>query len=416
MSRSLHRTLAVLLAWAPLCADTIVVDAAGGPGADFTEIGPAVSAAADGDLLLVRPGTYRGFFVSGKGLTIQGEAGVELEGSLTVFDLQASQTFRMVDLDLAEIWFDGCEGTIVLDEVVVDLACCSAPLLVTGCRDVRLHRCQVVGFALAINDVAEALFVRDSRVEIVASELLGEPGEDPSGSSSPGGAVGVEVESSRVHLAESSVTGGAGASSTSCTYGPGWGGAGVRTFVGPSTVVIAGPGAVIAGGAGGAGPAGQCDGMGGSGARLVADSGFLRYTGASVAGGAHPGGGNAPAIDADPQSTVEAPVELDPTLTRLDTPRAGMPVRVRIQGEPFSSVRLEIGRRTEIVPEMGSFIERLIVPQRGLDLGTLPANGERTVTLTLPAGAPTGAAWWLQASTLLSGNFQRSNSLPLIVR
>jgi hypothetical protein len=93
-----------------------------------------------------------------------------------------------------------------------------------------------------------------------------------------------------------------------------------------------------------------------------------------------------------------------------------MPVRVRIQGEPFASVRLETGRRTVIEPEMGSFIERLLTPQRRINLGALPASGERTVTLTLPSGAPTGATWWVQASTMSGANFQRSNSLPLIVR
>ena len=55
-----------------LLQNTWVVDDNGGPGVNFTDIPPAIAAAADGDILLVQPGLYSHFTLSGKGLRILG--------------------------------------------------------------------------------------------------------------------------------------------------------------------------------------------------------------------------------------------------------------------------------------------------------------------------------------------------------
>lgn len=55
-----------------------IVDAANGPGTNFTSLPAAVDAAQSGDTLIVRPGTYLGFSTYGKALTIYGS------GSATV--------------------------------------------------------------------------------------------------------------------------------------------------------------------------------------------------------------------------------------------------------------------------------------------------------------------------------------------
>ncbi len=52
-------------------AGVIVVDAAG--GGDFIEIQSAITAAVDGDTILVKPGNYPSFTISGKALTIVGD-------------------------------------------------------------------------------------------------------------------------------------------------------------------------------------------------------------------------------------------------------------------------------------------------------------------------------------------------------
>jgi len=91
-----HRVTVALLTILTLAvssaADTLVVDVDGGPGSDFTAIKDAVDAAADGDTVLVRPGTYsgarnRGMDFFGRSLVVVSQEGhsettidCELEG------------------------------------------------------------------------------------------------------------------------------------------------------------------------------------------------------------------------------------------------------------------------------------------------------------------------------------------------
>jgi hypothetical protein len=50
-----------------------IVDGSNGPGASFTDLPPAIAAAQSGDTIILRPGSYTHFSVSGKALTIRGE-------------------------------------------------------------------------------------------------------------------------------------------------------------------------------------------------------------------------------------------------------------------------------------------------------------------------------------------------------
>ncbi len=51
---------------------TWIVDAAAGPGSHFTDLPAAIAAAADGDTILVRAGSYSTFAMTGRTLTIRG--------------------------------------------------------------------------------------------------------------------------------------------------------------------------------------------------------------------------------------------------------------------------------------------------------------------------------------------------------
>ena len=62
--------LGLLALAAPRAAAEVWVVGPPGPGVDFAQIGQAVSAAAEGDVILVRSGTYAGFTVKAKLLTI----------------------------------------------------------------------------------------------------------------------------------------------------------------------------------------------------------------------------------------------------------------------------------------------------------------------------------------------------------
>src|SRR5262245_45172512 len=83
----------------------LVVDAAGGPGSDFTDVPSAVSAAVDGDVLLVRSGSYLvdelAIALDGKGLTLVADSGASVAvGSLDVQDLPAGHFTLLQGLDL----------------------------------------------------------------------------------------------------------------------------------------------------------------------------------------------------------------------------------------------------------------------------------------------------------------------------
>lgn len=66
----------LILLLAPAAAgQTVLVVGQSDPQADFTEIQPAVDAAAEGDVILVRSGSYDRFEVDGKSLTIAGDPG-----------------------------------------------------------------------------------------------------------------------------------------------------------------------------------------------------------------------------------------------------------------------------------------------------------------------------------------------------
>lgn len=80
-----------------LPAQTFVVDAANGPGAQFTSLAAAIPAVPDGSTLVVRAGAYDGnLTIAGKGLTILGQTGARFSSAfnsvLTVQGLGPAQT------------------------------------------------------------------------------------------------------------------------------------------------------------------------------------------------------------------------------------------------------------------------------------------------------------------------------------
>ena len=71
MSLRAPACLSLLLASAMSAQGTVWTVDFDGSG-DFDEIQPAVDAAADGDVILVAPGGYAPFRISGKGLRVHG--------------------------------------------------------------------------------------------------------------------------------------------------------------------------------------------------------------------------------------------------------------------------------------------------------------------------------------------------------
>ena len=120
-----------LLAAAAPAQTTWIVDANQGPGTDFTDIQPAVDAAAAGDIISIRAGSYSEFSVS-KALVIQGVAGVVVDrvgfatSALTVSGIGVGETLSIhriaIDPPLSlvpAVQISGNSGRVLLQRVDV---------------------------------------------------------------------------------------------------------------------------------------------------------------------------------------------------------------------------------------------------------------------------------------------------------
>ncbi|HEX6811138.1 MAG TPA: hypothetical protein VF384_05920 [Planctomycetota bacterium] len=145
---------------------TWIVDANSGPGTHFTDLPAAVAAAQSGDTILVRPGIYTAFSVSGKALTIRGAGqnttvidlptGHATHSHLTIEATPSGETFFLSGLSILAHWLGPSVGALnALAGAKVVLADClvsgdfgitdgRAGLNTTG-SEVHAHRCSFWG-------------------------------------------------------------------------------------------------------------------------------------------------------------------------------------------------------------------------------------------------------------------------------
>lgn len=215
-------SLALSLLLSPLAAQrTWIVDAANGPGTDFTDLPPAVAAAAPGDLLLARTGSYNGFATSiGIHVVALGTCTIAptvVGGkNLVVTNLPAAQTFSMHGFEgwrrfpfFADLI--GNQGLVVLSAVRTLETCGCGPLhqnppgiVVTDCTQVVLDG--VVNYAqpavlstrsrtlvtncllgsVTPNDpMGDCLYVDGGEVDVVESTLDARAASDVNGVPQP---------------------------------------------------------------------------------------------------------------------------------------------------------------------------------------------------------------------------------------
>lgn len=145
---------------------TWLVDASNGPGTDFTDLPPAVAAAADGDVLVIRAGTYSEIS-TGKALSLLGSTGTRivtrnwLVPAVEVTGLPANKTFAMRNLELsvasnppvaAPFAFRNNAGRIHLESILSSHPSYSGGDVVDGCRFVSFVDFRAGGYAqLSIN-------------------------------------------------------------------------------------------------------------------------------------------------------------------------------------------------------------------------------------------------------------------------
>lgn len=136
-------------------AQTLVVDAANGPGTNFTDLATATAAAPSGAVLIVRPGDYglTQIMIQGKSLTVLAEPGAILAGStmLSISGITAAQSVlvRGFAMQAPTLTFGGivvnCEsnaGLVCLENMTVGGGSIgSVSLIANGCAALWLRGC-----------------------------------------------------------------------------------------------------------------------------------------------------------------------------------------------------------------------------------------------------------------------------------
>ncbi len=204
--------IATLVFAAPLRADVIVVDGAG--GGDFTTLAAAVAAASDGDTLLIRgPGPYFGsVFNAGKALEFIGEpGGVSFFGGIEIDNVPAGKRVVVRGLTMqaafgphAGVWLHDNDGSVWIEN-------CTAK----GGKGIGQHHGCVSGVS---HPGGAGLLVENSdAVVVVRCELTGGNGDDwwyqPPLSTvnyRTDGGPGARIVASNVALFESTLTAGHG--------------------------------------------------------------------------------------------------------------------------------------------------------------------------------------------------------------
>ncbi len=387
-------------------ASTWIVDAAGGPGSNFTDLPPAIAAALPGDVLIVRAGSYSAVTGLDKALTIVGQGVVTLASSLT-YDFQVQNLPAGPPLSITNIRTHGILVDHAAASVLFQRVHATAGAQVSNASDVRLDQ---------MDGTLGAVSVLNARVEIASTTIVGANGSDGQSGNpwfpAQGGANGLVLSgTSRVQLARSSVRGGDGGNNSQA----GNGGHGILVLGGELFLDGAGL-AVVRGGDGGIGDDCALDGDGGDGLRIA--GGSVTRSGASFVAGVQGSCGSAGIAvhllaGSDLLQTPDAP-----TLQLSGAPTPGSSVTWTVFAEPGASVRLQLGRTPHVLPLPGILIEELLVPLRVYDLGVVPAAGSVTKSLTLPAAWPLGTRLIAQASVDLASvsETRRTSSSVLIAR
>ncbi len=265
-----------LASFALLLQTTWVVDSNGGPGVNFTDIPPAIAAAANGDILLVQTGTYSHFTLTGKGLRILGSGAT---GATPVFVMNPGTNGALTTVDAVP------PGSVAHLSGLRFLGPLGGPpggasrLEVLG-ASTRATLADLLVFAPDAATAAPGgagVLVDAAQVRIVRCNLQGGTGGDGSPlGGTPGGPGLLVRNAAEVHAASSSLAGGAGVGGV-CFGGPGGtGGAGARiesgslAFLGDTLASGSSPGCCL------------FTGCGNGGAGISADASFVRVSGDST--------------------------------------------------------------------------------------------------------------------------------------
>ncbi len=214
---SLASCAALLLAPAA-SADTFVVDAANGPGSDFTSLNEAVFTAPEGSTLILRTGAYSGLTLEGKSLDILADAGAQVSiGGIEPMLIRGLSTGQRVVLrgvqtaggisrtalrledNAGEIWIEA-------SELLKSIGSSGEGLTALNCTSVTLRDCTVTGGDSLVFGSTSGLRADHSSIQAFGSTFLGGESFGPY----CGAAVAIDLSGqSRLYAQDCTLTGAA---------------------------------------------------------------------------------------------------------------------------------------------------------------------------------------------------------------
>ncbi|MFQ5654464.1 MAG: hypothetical protein ACE5GW_07010, partial [Planctomycetota bacterium] len=239
MSKLLVSVL-LALASAPTAQGIVwIVDDDGGPGVDFTEIQPAVDAAADGDTIVVRSGFYNSVTIDGKTLVVTNGVGAVVRiSSFTVRNLGPGQVVTVrgvgvilgvLELNAGSVWLESVSLGRISPPCLGLTAKSASTLKIVSCAAVVVTRGSIYGGGES-TFAHEGILGTDSSLYLFETDVFGGM---PVGLGAFMGADAVHLTNTFLFASGCTFTGGCG----SRAFGPcgvgGDGGAALWALTGP---------------------------------------------------------------------------------------------------------------------------------------------------------------------------------------
>jgi len=358
--------LALLLASSASAQSVFVVAPQPGPGVFSTDIQPAIDAAADGNLVLVKAGAYTGFTIDGKGVSVVADAGasVIVDGHVLVTHVAASQRALL-------------QGLTVHGDNAISPAIATSDL--PGA--LWIESCSVIGGTA--NGTGQVGVSINTSPSVVIQRSVMQGGDGASGGTITMGAPGLHVAVSTVDVGDSQCIGGHGAPPLTGSF-QGFGGSGLRVL--PGCFVFASGTSFQGGDGAGAGPHGFTGGAGGAGINIESPVVLLECTTAGGLGqGGAPDGAATVVIGAGSIQTIDDVARHFSTTSPV---REGQSTTIAFGGVPGEIVGLWFSP-APAPPKLLLAFEGMFalsaVGLQGFVLGAIPAGG----TLSMPVVVPT---------------------------
>lgn len=380
---------------APLAnANVRLVDSTGAPGT-FTTIQAACDQSADGDVVLVRSGTYAAFALVNKGITVANYPGaiVHVSGGIRIRNLAAGKSASLLGLEV-----QGISGGATNTEHGLVTSSDHGPVRCENCRFVAALSPSTStgdGAAGAVVDACDDVAFSHCRCSGGASAAIWK--------STTSAGAGLSATASAVTVFDSVLAGGFGAAGDP-TY---WdGGSGGHAYLGLDSTLFASK-TEFDGGNGGNGLMGApfCDatqgGYGGNALRLQSAGDLVRLVSSTEVPGrdgdsygdfcGYFPGAWAPTRVANGGTFVDLPVAGRSMNLAQNPVREGTPIVASLVGIPGDPVALIVSFNTaaQFNPAWnGNQMFPLLATTRFLVVGTVPSGGTLTYSMTLPDLGP----------------------------